>query len=100
MQTYTKPPMETLIDMVKKYDKRVGLRMLYQEYEIPESERYKYRKLWNTFYDLLPDAFEKDKKDASEIGQTKEDDGDSETQSFEVVPEEPWSPEDDEEPTQ
>ena len=97
MSTYTRPPMETLIDMVKKHDKRVGLRMLYEHYNIPESERYKYRKLWNTFYNLLPDAFEKEKNNASEVGETETDDGDSEAQSFQVVPEEPWRPEDDEE---
>ena len=97
MSTCTKPPMETLIDMVKKYDKRVGLRKLYQDFAIPESDRHKYRKLWNTFYDLLPDAFEKELNNASEIRETETDDGDSEALSFETVPEEPWSPEDDEE---
>lgn len=58
-----RPSAERVAWYVKTYDKRVGLRMLYQKYGIPKSERHKYRELWNKFYELLPDAFEKERSE-------------------------------------
>ena len=57
----TVPPVEEVAEMVKKYDRRIGLRMLYNKYGIGKEEREKYRVLWTRFWDLLPDAFEKEK---------------------------------------
>jgi hypothetical protein len=97
MSVYTRPRMETIIEMVKTHDKRIGLRMLYNQYSIPMSERYKYRKLWNTFYDLLPDAFEKELNHARKIRETEAIDGDGSTPAGETVPEESRRAEDVEE---
>ena len=92
---YAIPPIETIIEGVKKYDKRVGLRKLYQDFDIPEPERYKFRKLWNMFYDILPDAFEKElTENASEIRETEEDDGHRGASPGETLQAEPESPED------
>jgi hypothetical protein len=67
MDEYTVPPVNVVIDFVKQYDRRVGLRMLYGRYNIPKNERDKYRELWSKFYDLLPDAFEKELEDGSDM---------------------------------
>ena len=99
MGTYTVPPVEVVVDMVKEYDRRIGLRMLYGKYNIPKSERDKYRELWSRFYDMLPDAFEKETVDASEERETTEDDGDSSPSTGQAVSQEPESPEDVEEKT-
>ena len=60
MDEYKVPSMEVLVDFVKQYDRRVGLRMLYGRYNIPKHERDKYRELWAKFHDMLPDSFEKE----------------------------------------
>ncbi|MHA2350335.1 MAG: hypothetical protein ACXADL_11985 [Candidatus Thorarchaeota archaeon] len=60
MDEYVAPSAEVLVDFVKQYDRRVGLRMLYSRYNIPKTEREKYRLLWSKFYDILPDSFEKE----------------------------------------
>ena len=67
MDEYRVPAMDVLIDFVKRYDRRVGLRMLYGRYNIPKHERDKYRDIWSKFYDMLPDAFEKGADDGSEL---------------------------------
>jgi hypothetical protein len=86
----TKPSVEEIVRLVETHDKRIGLRMLYAKYKISEGERYKYRKLWNSFHEMLPTAFEKDEEaDASEIRKTKKNDGDSGTPSGEAVQAEP-----------
>jgi hypothetical protein len=65
--SYTVPPLDVITDFVKRFDRRIGLRMLYSRYNIPKHERDKYRELWSKFYDMLPDAFEKEQTDASEV---------------------------------
>jgi hypothetical protein len=92
MAKYTVPSRDEIAEMVRSYDRRVGLRMLYQRHNIPESERHKYRKLWKAFWEVLPDGFEK--KDASKKRKTTEDDGNSGTPAGEAVPEEQKSAED------
>jgi hypothetical protein len=82
-----------MIEMVKKYDRRVGLRMLYQKHNIPEGERHKYRKLWKAFWSAIPDGFERDKYDASEDREAEENDGNSSTPTGQAVPEEQESAE-------
>jgi hypothetical protein len=77
-----------VIDMVKRFDRRIGLRMLYSRYDIPKDQREKYRQLWSEFWNILPDAFEKEMSDASEIGETAENDGNSGTPAGQTVPEE------------
>lgn len=67
MDEYTVPPVNVVVDFVKQYDRRVGLRMLYGRYNIPKNERDKYRELWSKFYDMLPDAFEKEQEDGSDM---------------------------------
>jgi hypothetical protein len=85
MPKYTVPSKEEFLDYVKKYDRRIGLRMLYQKHSIPEGERYKYRKLWKAFMEILDDA--------SENRETTENDGNSGTPTGEAVQEEPESAE-------
>lgn len=60
MDEYRVPSVDVLVDYVKQYDRRVGLRMLYGRYNIPKHERDKYRELWAKFHAMLPDSFEKE----------------------------------------
>ena len=60
MDEYRVPSVDVLVDFVKQYDRRVGLRMLYGRYNIPKHERDKYRELWAKFHTMLPDSFEKE----------------------------------------
>lgn len=73
MIKYTMPTAEEIAGYVREYDKRIGLRMLYSKYEIPKSERHKYRELYNRFYDIMPDAFGKEEADASESKEATEE---------------------------
>jgi hypothetical protein len=73
MDEYRVPTIEVLIDFVERYDRRIGLRMLYSRYNIPKHERDKYRELWSRFHEELPTAFEKEHTDASKNRKTEED---------------------------
>jgi hypothetical protein len=86
MDEYKVPPIEVMIDFVKRYDRRIGLRMLYSRYNIPKHERDKYRELWSKFWEKIPDSFEKELTDASEKREAEENDGDSSAQARETVP--------------
>lgn len=70
-----------LAEFVRTYERRSGLRKLYRDYNISEPERYLFRKAWNRFVELMPDAYEKrgnqETPNASQISETAEDDGDS-----------------------
>jgi hypothetical protein len=33
--------------IVKEKDKRIGLRMIYKQFEVPRELRYKYREIWD-----------------------------------------------------
>lgn len=54
------PTVEELKHLVVTYDKRVGLRKLYKDFDVAAEERHKFRELWGRFYDLLPDAYGKE----------------------------------------
>ena len=94
MSDYEKPPVEVVIDMVKRYDRRIGLRMLYKKYNIPKQERDKYRELWSRFWDLLPDAFEKEPDDAVGDREAEKNDGSGLSPTVEAVQAEPEGAED------
>lgn len=64
----------------EKYHKRVGLRMLYKKFDIPDANREKYRKMW----DLM-----ETEKNASEKQSTETTLCDGGTRAGEVVCEEP-----------
>ena len=88
MEQYVKPSPDEMAEYVKKYDKRIGLRMLYKRHSVPESERHLYRQLWDEFRAVLPDAFEKDIENASEDTETAKDDGDSPASAGQALQEE------------
>lgn len=44
---YRRPPLAVFIEAVKRYDKRIGLRMLYKEFEVPAESRPVFRKMWD-----------------------------------------------------
>lgn len=44
---YRRPPLAVFIEHVKRYDKRVGLRKLYKDYEVPAELRQNYRDMWD-----------------------------------------------------
>lgn len=83
-----KPSPEEMAEFVRKYDKRIGMRMLYRAYNIPEGERHLYRKLWDEFWNAMPDAYEKETADASEDTETETADGDSHAPAGQAVQEE------------
>ena len=43
----SQPAFEEFESYVRKYHKRVGLRMIYKKYNIGKDEREKYRKMWD-----------------------------------------------------
>lgn len=43
--------MKVFIDTVKRYDKRVGLRKLYKDYEVPTERRQNFRDMWDKIAD-------------------------------------------------
>jgi hypothetical protein len=74
------PSFEEFKGYVEKHHKRVGLRMLYKKFDTPDSDKEKFRKMW----DLL-----ETEKNASEKQSTETPDGDGGTPAGEVVCEEP-----------
>ena len=88
MAKYVKPSPDEMAEYVRKYDKRIGLRMLYRQYGIPEGERYLYRKLWDEFWEAIPDAYEKETADASQDTETETLDGDSPAPAGQALQEE------------
>lgn len=42
-----KPGFKEFSQMVEKYNKRVGLRMLYRKFQVPEEKRQVYRSAWD-----------------------------------------------------
>lgn len=96
MPSYVKPSLDVLIDYVKKYDVRVGLRMIYRKFGVPEGERYKYRKLWNAVWNEIPDAFGKGDENACKKSGPAPLDGDSGTLPGEALCPQPGCPEDEE----
>jgi len=86
----TPPSLPEVMEFVRHYDKRVGLRMLYQKFSIPKPQREKYRELWNVVWEALPDAFEKEHDHAGPKRKTKKGGGhrpapSGETESVEPV---------------
>lgn len=82
-------PVEVLADRVKRYDKKVGLRMLYREYHITSAdERLKYNMVWDKFHKIITDAYGKGTEDAGDQRKAETLNGDSGTPTGEVVPEE------------
>lgn len=75
-----KPTFAEFKGYVDRYHKRVGLRMIYKKFEVPEKDKVNYRKMW----DIL-----EAEKDASEEQSTEADDGNSGTPAGQVVCEEP-----------
>jgi len=53
---YRKPPLAVFIDTVKRYDKRVGLRKLYKDYEVTMELRPNFRKMWDKIAEEIADA--------------------------------------------
>ncbi len=45
--SFKRPPLATFIEFVQRYDKRVGLRKLYKDYEIPDEMRPRFRQMWD-----------------------------------------------------
>lgn len=88
---YRRPPLVVFIEAVKRYDKRIGLRVLYKEYEVPAESRPAFRKMWDKIVQEIEDASEKQSAEA--------DDGDSRTRSGETVRSEPGSSENEQGPT-
>ena len=69
------PTLEEIVDLIKNHDKRIGLRMLYQRFFIPHSERPKFKLLWDKLDKELKDAAEKEKKSAGYKLQERVSDG-------------------------
>ncbi len=47
MEQSAQPTFEEFEGYVRKYHKRVGLRMIYKKYNIGKDEREKFRKMWD-----------------------------------------------------
>lgn len=45
--SYTRPSLEVFIDFVQRYDKRVGLRKMYKDFNVPDQSRAGYRLMWD-----------------------------------------------------
>lgn len=56
-----KPTLNFIIETVKNYDKRVGLRLIYKQFDVAESDKYKYKELWDMIKEYQ-DAAEEWKK--------------------------------------
>ena len=87
---YRKPPLAVFIEAVKRYDKRIGLRMLYREFEVPEEIRPRFRVIW----DKIAEEIEY----ASQVESTETPDGDSGARAGQGKAGEPWCPTDEPEP--
>lgn len=83
--SYRRPPLAVFIDTVKRYDKRVGLRKLYKDYEVPAELRQNFRDMWDKIAGEIEHASEKRETEAT--------DGNGPPQSGEGQPKEPGSPE-------
>lgn len=71
------PTLKEFIKFVEEHDKRIGLRMLYKKYEVPQYDREKFRRAWNLIEERIDNASEKrqqpegnkpEHKDAEERG--------------------------------
>jgi len=96
---YRRPTVSQVQEIVRNHDKRVGMRMLYAKFDIPEEKRHLYRRLWDEFYKMMPDAYGKEQEDASENRETTEDDGDSPASTGQAIQEEQEGSEDEQEAT-
>ena len=85
----SKPTFQEFKEYVNRHHKRVGLRMLYKKYDVPEGERENYRRMW----DLV-----ETEKNASEKQSTEESYGHRAASPGETVREESGVEENVEEP--
>ncbi len=83
--------MAVFVEAVKRYDKRVGLRILYREYEVPEKSRPAFRKMWDKIAQEIEYASGKQEPETN--------DGDSGTPARETVRPESGSSENEQKPT-
>lgn len=88
---YRRPPLAVFIEAVKRYDKRIGLRMLYKEFEVPKESRPVFRKMWDKIVQEIEYA------SSQQIAAPH--DGNSETPAREAVRAEPGGPENEQKPT-
>lgn len=88
---YRRPPLAVFVEAVKRYDKRIGLRILYKEYEVPKESRPVFRKMWDKIVQEIEYASGKQGPETS--------DGDSGTSAGETVRPEPGSSENEQKPT-
>lgn len=56
MNEYVKPPIEAMLKAIRKYDKRVGLRLIYKEYHIPDDKKKVLKLAWDYLEKEFPDA--------------------------------------------
>lgn len=88
---YRRPPLAVFIEHVERYDKRIGLRMLYKEFEVPAESRPAFRDMWDKIAEEINHASRKQGAEA--------DDGDSQAPAGETVRSEPGGPENEQGPT-
>ncbi|KKM76944.1 hypothetical protein LCGC14_1375050 [marine sediment metagenome] len=88
---YRRPPLAVFIEAVKRYDKRIGLRMLYKEYEVPAESRPVFRNMW--------DRIAQEVEYASKIENAEATDGNGAPQSGQDKVEKPRSSENEPKPT-
>jgi len=70
-----KPTCKEFLEYVKKYSKRVGLRLLYRDYKVKDEDKPKCRELWDLAKRGLEDAT------SSNNGQGKDNEENKETSS-------------------
>lgn len=88
---YRRPPLAVFVEAVKRYDKRIGLRMLYKEYDVPKESRPAFRKMWDKITQEIEYASGKQGPET--------DDGDSQTSAGKTVRPQSGSSEHEQEPT-